>query len=345
MSETNGDAQETVRSSSKPSGCVKTSNDWMSLFLGSRSGQGLDSPSIYSKIDHGKMYERSYSLRSSYGDYAPAYGSSRYYSSVTSGYLSSSSYGSSSRYQRSVSAYESPYSSRRRYGRYGGREKDGRDEKSSADGHADDDADKDSNNNATREEQGESEQDPEGEPREGSAEGPQKKKKKKKKQKVKPQVTSVMNGNVIRITRKSNNVSSSEEDEDTSGDEDEPDEPEGSSSEPEDLPAPSPAPPPPPPEDPLDVEERMLNAQLALSFTLTMTDEENIRQRLLEIKKSRIKREKAGEVEQVLIDRFERETDRLGETSRAKEEEEKILVARYCQTLLFWTWSVHTGND
>ncbi len=48
----------------------------------------------------------------------------------------------------------------------------------------------------------------------------------------------------------------------------------------------------------------MLKAQLALSFTLTMTDEENIRQRMLEIKKARIKRANQ-EIEQTIINRFD----------------------------------------
>ncbi len=72
----------------------------------------------------------------------------------------------------------------------------------------------------------------------------------------------------------------------------------------------------------------MLKAQLALSFTLTMTDEENIRQRMLEIKKARIKRA-SQEIEKGIIDKFEKESDQLTEPTRAKEEEEKILITRY----------------
>jgi hypothetical protein len=87
-------------------------------------------------------------------------------------------------------------------------------------------------------------------------------------------------------------------------------------------------PPPPPPEDPLDIEERMMNAQLALSFTLTLTDEENIRQRLLEIRKTKLKREKVSEVEVALTEKFEKEAEAIGEKSRAKEEEQKILLTR-----------------
>ena len=78
----------------------------------------------------------------------------------------------------------------------------------------------------------------------------------------------------------------------------------------------------------MDVEERALNAQLALSFTLTLTDEENIRQRLLEIRKTKLKRERVAEVVTALTEKFERETDELGERNRAKEEEQKILLTR-----------------
>ena len=77
------------------------------------------------------------------------------------------------------------------------------------------------------------------------------------------------------------------------------------------------------------MEERALNAQLALSFTLTLTDEENIRQRLLEIRKTKLKRERVAEVVTALTEKFEKETDELGERNRAKEEEQKILLTRY----------------
>ena len=78
----------------------------------------------------------------------------------------------------------------------------------------------------------------------------------------------------------------------------------------------------------MDVEERALNAQLALSFTLTLTDEENIRQRLLEIRKTKLKRERVAEVVTALTEKFEKETDALGERNRAKEDEQKTLLTR-----------------
>ena len=76
------------------------------------------------------------------------------------------------------------------------------------------------------------------------------------------------------------------------------------------------------------MEERALNAQLALSFTLTLTDEENIRQRLLEIRKTKLKRERVAEVVTALTEKFEKETDALGERNRAKEDEQKTLLTR-----------------
>ena len=70
-----------------------------------------------------------------------------------------------------------------------------------------------------------------------------------------------------------------------------------------------------------------------MSFTLTLTDEENIRQRLLEIRKTKLKRERVSEIEVALTDKFEKETDKLGERNRAKEEEQKILLTRQAKWL------------
>ena len=58
-----------------------------------------------------------------------------------------------------------------------------------------------------------------------------------------------------------------------------------------------------------------------------MTDEENIRQRLLEIKKSRIKKQRM-DVERDLIDKFDKKMEELASRSKAREEEEKILLKR-----------------
>ena len=61
---------------------------------------------------------------------------------------------------------------------------------------------------------------------------------------------------------------------------------------------------------------------------MTLTDEENIRQRLLEIRKTKLKRERVAEVVTALTEKFEKETDELGERNRAKEEEQKVLLTR-----------------
>lgn len=61
---------------------------------------------------------------------------------------------------------------------------------------------------------------------------------------------------------------------------------------------------------------------------MTLTDEENIRQRLLEIRKTKLKRERVAEVVTALTEKFEKETDELGERNRAKEEEQKTLLTR-----------------
>lgn len=86
-----------------------------------------------------------------------------------------------------------------------------------------------------------------------------------------------------------------------------------------------------PPEDPLDKEERELNEQLMLSLTLTLVDEENIRQRLVEIKKSRL-RNNQQTLGQNLVEKFVNDADVTlfeCQLSPAKEEEEKHLLQKY----------------
>ena len=89
--------------------------------------------------------------------------------------------------------------------------------------------------------------------------------------------------------------------------------------------------PTPPPEDPLDVEERELNDQLLMSLTMSLVDEENIRQRLLEIRKTRLRRTMVPEMES-LASKFQSSAEcALFENEPnviAKEDEEKALVAR-----------------
>ena len=89
------------------------------------------------------------------------------------------------------------------------------------------------------------------------------------------------------------------------------------------------------PEDPLDIEERQLNNQLMLSLTLTLVDEENIRQRLLEIKKTKL-RQSQKTLENNLVEKFTKDADvtlTLFENEQngaagTKLEEEKGLIQR-----------------
>ena len=89
------------------------------------------------------------------------------------------------------------------------------------------------------------------------------------------------------------------------------------------------------PEDPLDIEERKLNNQLMLSLTLTLVDEENIRQRLLEIKKTKL-RQSQKTLENNLVEKFTKDADvtlTLFENEQngaagTKLEEEKGLIQR-----------------
>ena len=88
--------------------------------------------------------------------------------------------------------------------------------------------------------------------------------------------------------------------------------------------------------DPLDIEERDLNNQLMMSLTLTLVDEENIRQRLLEIRKQKL-RKNFHVKQQGLKERFEKITETVlfeNQTNiLAKEDEEKALVLRYLQII------------
>ena len=291
---------------------VKTSGDWMSLFLGAGTGSGLTSPSLYSNVtpttgrNSDTMYDRpSYSSSSSsgYSSYAPSSSSSygsRYYSSSTSSYLGSYGSAGSARY---TSRYSSGISSSRRY--------DSRRNDTTASNRNKEDDKRNEANNAAAEEETENEEAEKKRPRHRAT---------------------VLNGSVIRLNRNRQPVSDTSSEEDSSEEDDD---------ENEATPARDPTPPrepaPPPPEDPLVVEERMLRAQLALSFTLTMTDEENIRQRLMEIKKQIMKKNQS-EAEGQLLQKFEKESEELCEPTRAKEEEEKILINRsvaYC-VLVSW---------
>ena len=140
------------------------------------------------------------------------------------------------------------------------------------------------------------------------------------------------NGTVIRVRRE---VSTSEEDdEDQSSEEEE--EKDGEETEITDVAEEPVEEVQVEPEDPLDVEERELNNQLMLSLTLTLVDEENIRQRLLEIKKTKLRRSQKY-LENNLVEKFTNDADvtmTLFENERntsgngAKLEEEKGLIQR-----------------
>lgn len=276
----------------------------MSLFLGSSSsrGGGLASPSLYSStstssIGSSRLYNRSASYNTSDYGSGTSYGS-RYYSRATSSYLDN---------YRTTS--NTPASSR-----------------SLRFQNSIDRAKIDQESQKTRQiENAQPNNDHNGTPPEDTSKRP----------KARHRAT-VLNGSVIRIRRNQPVNESSDEEEDDEGNESEEESEEDSvepATESEDPPPEIPARPSLPPEDPLVVEERMLNAQLALSFTLTMTDEENIRQRLLEIRKQRMKKSQS-ETETVLLDKFEKESEELCESTRAKEEEEKILVQRLAPLII-----------
>ena len=93
--------------------------------------------------------------------------------------------------------------------------------------------------------------------------------------------------------------------------------------------------------DPLDIEERDLNNQLMMSLTLTLVDEENIRQRLLEIRKQKL-RKNFHVKQQGLKERFEKIAETVlfeNQTNiLAKEDEEKALVLRYVQIIVKYIW-------
>ena len=127
------------------------------------------------------------------------------------------------------------------------------------------------------------------------------------------------NGSVIRVRRE---ISTSDEEEESEDDD----------TESEVEPEPEVKEPTPEPEDPLDVEERELNTQLQLSFTLTLVDEENIRQRLLEIRKSRLRKIlQQNHLGENLVQKFINDADVTlfeNQQSSSKLEEERILTQK-----------------
>ena len=143
--------------------------------------------------------------------------------------------------------------------------------------------------------------------------------------------TILNDGSVIRIRRER----STDDDETEEESSEEKKEAEPREEEPEEEPEPEKE-PTPEPEDPLDVEERELNNQLMMSLTLTLVDEENIRQRLLEIRKARLRKNLENEHLQQgggLSSKFQKSADVVFFENQpgvvAKEEEENALTSRY----------------
>jgi len=289
---------------------VKTSTDWMSLFLGSRSGSSSTSsyssraaaysrdsdssvPSRYSRESDSSVpsrYSRESDLSSRYSRdsdvsrYSPSsvYPSSRYGgSSVTSppsvrrsnGYSSYSRFLPTSRWTE-ASDEETEYRARDRAGHH--------------------------SHTARQEEAGE------------EAENTNER---QIKTKSKSQV-SVLNEGTIFIRRPGAAADTSDEE---------------SESEEEDNVPPEPAKektPEPPPRDPLDVEEEELTEKLQTAgFLMSMPEEEGIKKRLLEIKQIRDNPE-MFRPENTRNFKFSQVSAEVAKPSTAKEEEEKILILR-----------------
>eukprot|EP00092_Neocalanus_flemingeri_P017423 GFUD01018846.1.p1 GENE.GFUD01018846.1~~GFUD01018846.1.p1 ORF type:complete len:499 (+),score=131.10 GFUD01018846.1:381-1877(+) len=291
---------------------VKTTNDWMSLFLGSsRSGSSNSSgysssrPSAYSRDSDSSVTSRysresdssatsrysresdlsRFSRDSDVSRYSPsaAYSSSRYSSSSitsppavrrTQGYSTYSRFLPSSR----LTDHSEEESENRHHDRYETRDRFGRDAQT------------------------------EPEQREQNNDG------RKNTSKSKSQVT-VLNEGTIIIRRPGAADTSDEE----------------SDSEEENDVAPEPVeekPVEPPPRDPLDVEEEALTEKLQTAgFLMSMPEEEQIKKRLLEIKQMRDNPE-MFKPENTRNFKFTQVSSEVAKPSTAKEEEEKILLLR-----------------
>jgi len=283
-------------SDSAMSQSVKTSKDWMSLFLGSRSGSsGTGSYSSrasgYSRDSDNTVpsrYSRDSDLSSRYSRdsdvsrYSPPsmYSSSRYSgSSITSppsvrrghGYSSYSRFLPSSRWTE-VSDEESDYRTRNRTEHQANTARQGDEEEKNEDG-------------------------------------------RQTKTKSKSQV-SVLNEGTIFIRRPGAAADTSDEESD-------------SEEENEALPEPvKEKTPEPPPRDPLDVEEEELTEKLQTAgFLMSMPEEEAIKKRLLEIKQMRDNPE-MFRPENTRNFKFSQVSSEVAKPSTAKEEEEKILLLR-----------------
>jgi len=272
---------------------VKTTSDWMSLFLGSRSGSsgyGSSRTSSYSRDNDTSVTSR-YSRDSDI--------SSRYSSrdSDTSRYSPSAVY-SSSRY--SGSSVTSPPSLRRGHGyssysRFlpSSRWADHSDEEREERTH-------ERNHHNTGGSDGRTQvQENQPNPVRGS------------KSKV-----AVLNEGAIVIRRQGAAVDTSDEESESEDEEEVPPEPVKEKT------------PSPPPRDPLDVEEEELTEKLQTAgFLMSMPEEEQIKKRLLEIKQMRDNPE-MFKPENTRNFKFTKVSSEVAKPSTAKEEEEKILLLR-----------------
>ena len=277
---------------------VKTTNDWMSLFLGSRSGSSgtgaysSSRASAYSRDSDStvtKRYSRDSDLSSRYSrdsdvsHYSPsaAYSSSRYSgsSSITSPptVRSSQSYSSYSRFLP-TSRWTEPTDDENDYRTHDQNDQNSRGRRQGA----------------TEIEQQTQSQDV-------------------RQNKTKKGQISVLNEGTIIIRRQGAAVDTSDEESDAEEDIDIP--PEVVEEKPE-----------PPPRDPLDVEEEALAEKLQTAgFLMSMPEEEQIKKRLLEIKQMRDNPE-MFKPENTRNFKFSQVSSEVAKPSTAKEEEEKILI-------------------
>jgi len=286
---------------------VKTSTDWMSLFLGSRSGStsssgyssragaysrdsDLSVPSRYSRDSDSSVpsrYSRESDLSSRYSRDSDV---SRY--SPPSSVYSSSRYGGSS--------VTSPPSGRRSngYSSYSRFLPSSRWTEAS-----DEDTEHRARDRAGTTRQEETEQEAE------NTDGRQ------TKTKSKSQV-SVLNEGTIFIRRPGAAPDTSDEESESEEEDNVPPEPIKEKT------------PEPPPRDPLDVEEEELTEKLQTAgFLMSMPEEEGIKKRLLEIKQMRDNPE-MFRPENTRNFKFSQVSSEVAKPSTAKEEEEKILILR-----------------
>jgi len=288
---------------------VKTTNDWMSLFLGSRSGSSSASgysssrPSAYTRDSDSSVTSR-YSRDSDLSRYSRDSDSSvtsRYSrDSDVSQYSPSSVYSSTSRY--SGSSITSPPSVRRgqgysSYSRYI--------PTSRWTEPNDDDEYRHHDRNEQRGRVGrETEKESEHKDHDG----------RQNTSKSKSQVTVLNEGTII--IRRPGAAETSDEESDSEEETDIPPEPV------EEKPV------EPPPRDPLDVEEEALTEKLQTAgFLMSMPEEEQIKKRLLEIKQIRDNPE-MFKPENTRNFKFTQVSSEVAKASTAKEEEEKILLLR-----------------